>query len=131
MPKILLFVFCSLFLVNCGTTNNVTPTPSNTGVTESPQDAMMREHCKMMPEMQGCEKYLAETKTNTNESLNTSILTDDATTTDAKPTEVVNLKNGDTYDLTIQKVRKVINGKSVVLLSYNGSIPGPTFRTPR
>ena len=92
---------------------------------------MMREHCKMMPEMHGCEKYLTGTTTNTSESLNTSILMDDATTTDAKPTEVVNLKNGDTYDLTIQKVRKVVNGKSLILLSYNGSIPGPTFRVPR
>lgn len=56
-------------------------------------------------------------------TLNDLILTEDATVTDVKPTEVVNLKDGDTYDLTIQKVRKVINGKTLIMLSYNGSIP--------
>ena len=34
-------------------------------------------------------------------TLNDLILTEDATVTDVKPTEVVNLKDGDTYDLTI------------------------------
>ena len=55
--------------------------------------------------------------------LNELILVDDETTTDVQPTEVVNLKDGDTYDLTIQKVRKVIGGKTFIMLSYNGSIP--------
>lgn len=62
-------------------------------------------------------------KTTSPKTLNDLILTEDATVTDVKPTEVVNLKDGDTYDLTIQKVRKVINGKSLIMLSYNGSIP--------
>jgi hypothetical protein len=56
-------------------------------------------------------------------SLNDLVLVDDETTTDVQPTEVVNLKDGDTYDLTIQKVRKVIGGKTFIMLSYNGSIP--------
>ena len=63
--------------------------------------------------------------------LNELILVDDETTTDVKPTEVVNLKDGDTYNLTIGKVRKNINGKTFIMLSYNGSIPWPTFRTPK
>lgn len=85
----------------------------------------MREHCKMMPSMAGCEKYKNDANTNnsTKKSLNELILVDDETTTDVKSTEVVNLKDGDTYDLTIQKVRKVINGKTFIMLSYNGSIP--------
>lgn len=64
-------------------------------------------------------------------SLNDLVLVDDETTTDVQPTEVVNLKDGDTYDLTIQKVRKVIGGKTFIMLSYNGSIPWPTFRVPK
>ena len=89
---------------------------------------MVREHCKMMPEMHGCEKYKntssSNNTTNINKkSLNDLILNEDETVTDVKPTEVVNLKDGDTYDLTIQKVRKVINGKTFIVLSYNGSIP--------
>ncbi len=55
--------------------------------------------------------------------LNELVLVDDETTTDVRPTEVVNLKDGDIYDLTIQKVRKVIGGKTFIMLSYNGSIP--------
>lgn len=64
-------------------------------------------------------------------SLNESILKNDTNLPDAKPTEIVNLKDGDTYDLTIEKVRKIVNGKPLVMLSYNGSIPGPTLRAPK
>lgn len=97
----------------------MTPTSNN--------DAM-REHCKMMPAMAGCEKYKNDTTSNNStdgnkKSLNDLILIDDETTTDVRATEVVNLKDGDTYDLTIQKVRKIINGKTFIMLSYNGSIP--------
>ena len=102
--------------------------------TENPQDAMMREHCKMMPEMHGCEKYNNTNTTQTSSSwktLNDIVLTEDSTVIDVKPTEVINLKDGDTYDLTIQKVRKIINGKTLIMLSYNGSIPGPNFRAPK
>lgn len=88
----------------------------------------MREHCKMMPEMAGCEKYKNNTpsKDSTDgnkKSLNELILVDDETTTDSKPTEVVNLKDGDTYNLTIQKIRKKIGDNTFIMLSYNGSIP--------
>ena len=88
----------------------------------------MREHCKTMPNMTGCEKYKNNATTNNvtsvnKKSLNELILVDDETTIDVKPTEVVNLKDGDTYDLTIGKVRKNINGKTFIMLSYNGSIP--------
>jgi FtsP/CotA-like multicopper oxidase with cupredoxin domain len=85
-----------------------------------------------MPEMHGCEKYTSKNTLNSSEkTLNDLVLTEDATISDVKPTEVVNLKDGDTYDLTIQKVRKVINGKTLIMLSYNGSIPWPTFRAPK
>lgn len=97
---------------------------------------MMREHCKTMPNMAGCEKYKNNATTNNvtsanKKSLNELILVDDETTTDVKSIEVVNLKDGDTYDLTIGKVRKVINGKTLIMLSYNGSIPWPIFRAPK
>ncbi len=91
----------------------------------------MKEHCKMMPEMPGCEKYSQTSTGSSEETLNTQILTDDRTTKDETPTEVVNLKNGDVYDITVEKVRKVIRGKSIVMLSYNGSIPWPIIRVPK
>lgn len=46
----------------------------------------------------------------------------------AKSSEIVELKNGDMYDLTAQYVNKEINGQSYRMLAYNGSIPGPTLK---
>lgn len=46
----------------------------------------------------------------------------------ALPYEVVSLKNGDSYTLTASKVLKTINGNSVKMLAYNGSIPGPLIK---
>ncbi len=48
-----------------------------------------------------------------------------------KPQEVVNLKNGDTYNLTASIVKKPINGSEVKMLAYNGSIPGPLIKVPQ
>lgn len=142
MQKLLFFLIIPVLLWSCtllgqNTHQNKEPVSViDTATTESTQDAMMREHCKMMPEMRWCEKYKNNATTHAptdinKKSLNELILVDDETTTDVKPTEVVNLKDGDTYDLTIQKVRKVINGKTFIMLSYNGSIPWPTFRAPK
>jgi len=41
---------------------------------------------------------------------------------------VVELKNGDVYDLTAGYVTKVIAGTEQKMLAYNGSIPGPTIK---
>ena len=95
------------------------------------EDNAMKEHCKMMPEMPWCEKY-SQTDNNQNQkTLNTEVLTNDSETVDAKTSPIVNLKNGDSYDITVQKVRKTILGKSKIMLSYNGSIPGPMIRIPK
>ncbi len=48
--------------------------------------------------------------------------------TQLKPTEIVELQNGDTFDLTASMVRKEINGQAHEMLAYNGSIPGPVLR---
>ncbi len=44
---------------------------------------------------------------------------------DALATQAVELKDGDTYNLTAHYVKKNINGKAYRMLAYNGSIPGP------
>lgn len=49
----------------------------------------------------------------------------------AKITEIVELKNGDTYDLTASYVEKDINGVPYKMLAYNGSIPGPIIKVPQ
>lgn len=49
----------------------------------------------------------------------------------AESSEVVELKNGDSYNLTASIVKKKINGTDVKMLAYNGSIPGPLIKVPQ
>jgi FtsP/CotA-like multicopper oxidase with cupredoxin domain len=46
----------------------------------------------------------------------------------ATPPEAVRLRHGDAFDLRVRPVRKKIGDAEVRMLSYNGSIPGPTLR---
>lgn len=46
----------------------------------------------------------------------------------AKASETVELRNGDTFDLTAGFVKKNINGSELKMLAYNGSIPGPMIK---
>jgi len=50
---------------------------------------------------------------------------------EAKPSETVELKNGDTYNLTASYVKKNINGTEYRMLAYNNSIPGPLIKVPQ
>jgi FtsP/CotA-like multicopper oxidase with cupredoxin domain len=50
---------------------------------------------------------------------------------EAKSTQIVELKDGDTFDLTAGFVKKNIQGNEVRMLAYNGSIPGPTLKVPQ
>jgi FtsP/CotA-like multicopper oxidase with cupredoxin domain len=47
---------------------------------------------------------------------------------DARRPEVVELADGDEYELEIAPVRKQIGDATVRMLAYNGSVPGPTLR---
>lgn len=49
---------------------------------------------------------------------------------EAKPTETVTLKDGDVYAMEIGALKKMIAGRSVKMLGYNGSVPGPTLVIP-
>jgi hypothetical protein len=46
----------------------------------------------------------------------------------AQPSKIIDLKDGDTYDLTAASVKKIIAGKEQELVAYNGMLPGPTIR---
>ena len=54
--------------------------------------------------------------------------TDVAGLADATRPDVVELDDGDTYDLRIAPVAKNLGDDRVRMLAYNGSIPGPTLR---
>lgn len=45
----------------------------------------------------------------------------------ATASTVVDIKNGDTYNLSASYVTKEIDGKEQKMLAYNGSVPGPTI----
>ncbi|QQG38265.1 MAG: multicopper oxidase family protein [Candidatus Kaiserbacteria bacterium] len=45
--------------------------------------------------------------------------------------QIVELQDGDSYDLTAGFVQKEIDGKTYRLLAYNGSIPGPLLKIPQ
>src|SRR5581483_4733380 len=50
---------------------------------------------------------------------------------EARPTEVVELRDGDEFELEIAPVKKQIGDATVRMLAYNGSVPGPTLRVPQ
>jgi FtsP/CotA-like multicopper oxidase with cupredoxin domain len=47
---------------------------------------------------------------------------------DATGPEVIELQDGDEFDLRIEPVAKRIGGDTVRMIAYNGSIPGPTLK---
>ncbi len=47
---------------------------------------------------------------------------------EAKPTEIVELEDGQTYELSAEYVKQTIDGVEVRRLAYNGMIPGPTIK---
>jgi FtsP/CotA-like multicopper oxidase with cupredoxin domain len=49
---------------------------------------------------------------------------------ESRPTEIIELADGDEFDLRIAPVAKRLGDATVRMLAYNGSIPGPTLRLP-
>ena len=45
-----------------------------------------------------------------------------------KVTETIELKNGDTLDLSIDIIQKEIAGQTIRMFGYNGQIPGPLLK---
>ncbi len=49
----------------------------------------------------------------------------------ARPRTLVRLDDGDTLALTAAPVRKVVNGRALTMLGFNGQIPGPLVQVQR
>ncbi len=58
-------------------------------------------------------------------------ITDAASLPEAKPMPIVDLNDGDTYEMTAEAVKKTIGNREIRMLAYNGSIPGPLIRAPK
>jgi FtsP/CotA-like multicopper oxidase with cupredoxin domain len=50
---------------------------------------------------------------------------------EARPPEVVELSDGDEFELEIAPIKKQIGDAVVRMLAYNGSVPGPTLKVPQ
>jgi FtsP/CotA-like multicopper oxidase with cupredoxin domain len=48
----------------------------------------------------------------------------------ARPTELVELADGQLFEMSIEPIAKQIGEHTVRMLGYNGSVPGPTLRVP-
>jgi suppressor of ftsI len=59
-----------------------------------------------------------------------SILTDENVPL-VKPTEVVELQDGDTFDLVASIVKQEVGNRVVKRLAYNGQIPGPVLKVEK
>lgn len=133
MKKILSYFILHLLFLGTGCSSS-TPQRNETSVedhtmmhhSDSSGDDAMREHCKMMPEMRGCEKY----QNNDQPSVNSSSPVERSVKglAEAVDQSVVSVKNNDTYSLSASFVKNTINGKTIRMLSYNGQIPGPILR---
>jgi FtsP/CotA-like multicopper oxidase with cupredoxin domain len=64
------------------------------------------------------------------EADNLSILHDENVPT-VQSTEVVELKDGDTYEMVASVVKQEVGNRTVKRLAYNGQIPGPVLKASR
>src|SRR3954470_11516570 len=49
---------------------------------------------------------------------------------ESRPTSVVDLADGEAFDLSIEAVAKQLGDTRIRMLGYGGSVPGPTLRVP-
>ena len=105
-------------------------------------DDAMKEHCKMMPEMEGCEKYTdLEKKENKiwnmnwiNNSTSWETYTNNSNLDnlpEAKKSEIVELKDWDTYEMLASIVKQEVWNRTVKRLAYNWMIPGPLIKVKK
>jgi len=50
---------------------------------------------------------------------------------EARPSEVVSMRDGDTLDIAVSMVRRTIDGHQLVMYGYNGQYPGPLIQAPK
>ena len=50
---------------------------------------------------------------------------------EARPSELVEMADGDTLDISVSMVRRTIDGHEMIMFGYNGQYPGPLIQAPR
>ncbi len=56
---------------------------------------------------------------------------DPAMLPEARPSEVVEMRDRDTLDISVSMVRRTIAGHEMIMFGYNGQYPGPLIRAPK
>lgn len=82
----------------------------------------VQKGCEMMPTMAMCDSIITED--NNNELIDRSIVGLE----NAKKTQVIELSDRDSFELTADIIKKEINGQEIRMLGYNGQIPGPLLK---
>ena len=106
----------------------------------------MDEHCEMMPEMNWCEKYVELQNEgekwghwmmmnmwndNSSDFNNYNHHDDLDSLPEAKKSEIVELNDGDTYEMSASIVKQEVWNRVVKRLAYNGMIPGPLLKVEK
>ena len=92
----------------------------------------MNEHCKMMPEMKGCEKYVMLNNEDKNFWVEVGINNVENYThhndlyslAEAKKSEIIELKDGDSYEMIASIVKQEVWNRTVKRLAYRGLYSG-------
>jgi suppressor of ftsI len=78
--------------------------------------------------MQHDHAAMGHTQSESTEMKGTVFVTDTQGLADSTPTQTVNLKNGDSFDITAEYVKKEVGNRTLRMLAYNGSVPGPFIK---
>ncbi len=96
-------------------------------------ETQIQEGCEMMPSMSMCENK--KEKMNMNHNMDTMMKKDSNQISrsieglsTAEETQIYNLKDGDSIDLSIDIIKKEIAGQEIRMFGYDGQIPGPLLR---
>jgi FtsP/CotA-like multicopper oxidase with cupredoxin domain len=85
-----------------------------------------------MPGMETCDEYFgikpSKKEQNSDEYFN---LGASAEYPNKSATEIVELQDGDSYEISMQNIKQTIGGKDIRMMSYNGSVPGPLIKIPQ
>ena len=93
---------------------------------ETYSDAI-QEQCDLMPGMQVCNEYFGIVTPSQDlwPAFDLTVKSDYGIRQDQ---EIVELQDGDTYQMTIENINTVIDGKQVRMMAYNGSSPWPLLK---
>lgn len=106
----------------------------------------MKEHCEMMPEMKGCEKYVELKENNKWEEKWWHMWhnmwwnsweqfdiegADLHSLPEVKKSEIIELKNWDTYKMVASVVKQEVWNRIVKRLAYNWMIPWPILKVEK